>query len=164
MRDVMLSGREMLKWNDETAERWFNFLHENPAVLALPCDIAGVTTVAQMLQHIVAVEVRYAERLLGKEATPYEAVPYGTVDELVATHGRAHSLYEQMLNAPEFAWTEEIAMVTRTAGTITASRRKVFFHAQMHGIRHYAQLATLVRQHGFKPGWPMDLMMTRGMR
>ena len=66
MRDVMLSGREMLKWNDETAERWFNFLHENPAVLALPCDIAGVTTVAQMLQHIVAVEVRYAERLLGK--------------------------------------------------------------------------------------------------
>jgi uncharacterized damage-inducible protein DinB len=30
----------------------------------------------------------------------------------------------------------------------------------MHSIRHYAQLATLVRQHGFQPTWPMDYLFT----
>jgi len=34
----------------------------------------------------------------------------------------------------------------------------VLFHALLHGIRHYAQLATLVRQHGIKPEWPMDYL------
>jgi len=28
----------------------------------------------------------------------------------------------------------------------------------MHSIRHYAQLATLARQNGFKPDWPMDYL------
>jgi hypothetical protein len=28
----------------------------------------------------------------------------------------------------------------------------------LHGIRHYAQLATLVRQQGVKPDWQMDYL------
>ena len=43
-------------------------------------------------------------------------------------------------------------------GLARASRKTVFFHAMMHSIRHYAQLATLVRQHGFKTSFPMDYL------
>lgn len=164
MSDVSLTGAEVLQWVDETSTQWFKFLAENPAILALPCDIMNVKSVAELLQHIVAAELRYAQRLAGLEITSYEQIPYGSVEELAATHKQAHALYVQLLNTPRYAWDEEIDFVTRSAGTLRFSRRKMFFHAQLHGIRHYAQLATLVRQHGYKPGWQMDLMATKAMR
>jgi uncharacterized damage-inducible protein DinB len=34
----------------------------------------------------------------------------------------------------------------------------VVFHAMLHGVRHYAQLATLVRQNRVKPDWQMDYL------
>ena len=164
MSDTSLSGSEVLQWADETATKWFALMEEHPAILALPCDIMNVQSVAQLMQHIVAVELRYAERLTGQEVTPYEQVPYGSLAEITASHTKAHTLFAELLKKPDLDWEEEIEFVTRSMGTVMASRRKVFFHAQMHGIRHYAQLATLVRQHDIKPGWMMDLMATRALR
>ncbi len=39
-----------------------------------------------------------------------------------------------------------------------ATRRSELVHTLMHSIRHYARLATLVRQHGIQPDWAMDYM------
>ena len=39
-----------------------------------------------------------------------------------------------------------------------ATRRTILVHLAMHGIRHYAQLATIVRQQGVKPDWGMDYL------
>jgi uncharacterized damage-inducible protein DinB len=35
----------------------------------------------------------------------------------------------------------------------------MLFHTLLHGIRHYAQLATLARQYGIKPDWSMDYFL-----
>jgi uncharacterized damage-inducible protein DinB len=164
MSEVPLSGAEVLQWVDETSTQWFKFIAENPAILALPCDIMNVKSVAELLQHIIAVELRFAERLHGKEPSVYTDIPYGTVEEIAATHRRAAALFQELLDLPEYPWDEEVDFVTRSAGTFKASRRKLFFHAQLHGIRHYAQLATLVRQHGYKPGWQMDIMASPALR
>jgi uncharacterized damage-inducible protein DinB len=43
-------------------------------------------------------------------------------------------------------------------GKLVSTRKTVFIHAMMHSIRHYAQLATILRQHGIKPDWPMDYL------
>jgi uncharacterized damage-inducible protein DinB len=164
MSDVSLSGTEVLQWVDETSTQWFKFLADNPEALALPCDIMNVKSVAELMQHIVAVELRFAQRLAGEEVIPYEQIPYGSAEELASTHKKAHTLFTQLLQNPDYAWSEEIDFVTRSAGTFTCSRRKLFFHANLHGIRHYAQLATLVRQQGYKSGWFMDLMATKAIR
>jgi uncharacterized damage-inducible protein DinB len=164
MSDMSLSGVEVLQWVDETSTQWFKFLAENPAILALPCDIMNVKSVAELLQHIVAVELRFAQRLAGEEITLYEQIPYSSVEELASTHKKAHTLYVELLNTPDFAWDEETDFVTRSAGTFKCSRRKLFFHGNLHAIRHYAQLATLVRQHGYKPGWQMDIMASPALR
>jgi uncharacterized damage-inducible protein DinB len=37
-------------------------------------------------------------------------------------------------------------------------------HLTLHSMRHYAQLATLVRQQGFKTTWPMDYLFTAAER
>ena len=49
--------------------------------------------------------------------------------------------------------------MTITMGKLKAPRKTIMFlHALMHSIRHYAQLATLARQNGFKPDWAMDYL------
>jgi uncharacterized damage-inducible protein DinB len=63
----------------------------------------------------------------------------------------------------DYPWHEPLDFVTRSAGTFRASRRKIFFQAQTHSIRHYAQLATLVRQQGIKTGWVLDLLASPAM-
>jgi len=163
MSELSLSGAELLQWCDETAEHWFVLMEEHPAILALPCDIMNVQSVARLMQHIVAVPLRYAQQLEGSEPDSYDRIPCGNVAELRTTHMRARTMYEQMLQRG-VAWEEIVDVVTRSAGTFHMSRKKIFFHANLHTIRHFAQLATLVRQHGYKPGWEMDFLMTQAVR
>ena len=69
----------------------------------------------------------------------------------------------ELLAGDSVNWEEKLEFPTLSAGTQSATRKKILFHALLHGIRHYAQLATLVRQHGIKPDWSMDILMSEAM-
>lgn len=155
---VALTGEELLAWNNKTAEQWRTLLEAHKDLLTLPCDVAGVKCVGELMQHIVTAQLRYAERLNGITETPYDAIRYDTVAELFAGHAKGTALIRQILADPTCDWTEELEFTTRRSGTLRANRKTILVHALMHGIRHYAQLATLVRQHGVAPGWPMDYL------
>ena len=152
-----LSAEEMLAWNQRTAQTWRQLVDEHPEVLALPCDIFGVSSVGQLLHHVVAVETRYAQRLAGSPETPFDAIPYSNGAEIFAAHEAAMAIFRAEL-AKGGDWDRKFEFQTLTMGLARASRKTVFFHAMMHSIRHYAQLATLVRQHGFKTSFPMDYL------
>ncbi len=158
MNQPALTAEELLAWNDKTAEQWRKLLEAHNDLLALPCDIAGVKSVGELMQHIVAAQLRYAERLSGLPATAYEEIKYSTPAELFATHAQGMDLFRGLLADPAYDWNEEVEFVTRRAGSLVATRKTFFIHAMTHGIRHYAQLATLVRQHGVTPDWPMDYL------
>ena len=155
---LCLSGEELMAWNDVSARKWRDFVTEHPAVLSVESDIRDSKTIGQVLQHVVAVELRYAQRLAALPESEYSAVKYGSGDEILETHDQALGLLRPRLADPAFDWEQEIEFVTITAGKLRARRKTVFVHAMMHSVRHYAQLATLARQHGFKPGWPMDYL------
>jgi uncharacterized damage-inducible protein DinB len=158
MSELSLSGKEMLAWNEKTSDGWRQLISENPEVLAMSCDIMGVKTVGELLQHIVAVELRYAQRLAGEPESDYNDIPFHSAEAIFATHDRTLSLLQPLLADAAFNWSTEIEFQTITAGRIRASRRTILIHLLMHSIRHYAQLATLVRTHGFNPDWPMDFL------
>ena len=63
-----------------------------------------------------------------------------------------------LLDDPTFDWEEPLTFMTISAGKLKASRRDVRLHMLLHSMRHYAQLATLARSHGFEPDWPMDFL------
>lgn len=154
-----LTAEELIQWNDATAKGWRAVLDTHPEALALPCDVRETENVAGLLQHIVAAELRYAERLLGETVTEYADVPMDSVASLFATHDRAMEKYRALAMKPEYPWEEEIEFPTRSlAGKLVATRRAVFAHGLLHSIRHYAQLATLLRQHGIATGFPMDFL------
>jgi uncharacterized damage-inducible protein DinB len=162
MSDVTLSADELLAWSDTTAEHWKRLIEAHPEALQLPCDVAGVRTAGELLQHIVAAELRLAERLHGAATvTPPEEISYDSAEAIYRTHDRASSLFRQLLADKGYDWSEKLEFTARM-GKIAAPRKVILFHALLHGIRHYAQLATVMRQNGIKPDWPMDYLFMAG--
>ena len=158
MTEPALTAHDLVAWVEKTSTGWRSLLTRHPELLTIPCDIMGVQTVAQLLQHIVAVELRFAERIADLPATDYANIPYNSVETIYATHDHAFALLHQLL-ASDVDWDASIEFVTRAMGPARSTRKTVLFHLLVHGIRHYAQLSTLVRQHGVKPDWSMDYLM-----
>lgn len=157
MPEPVLTAEEMLAWNERTAQTWRQLVEEHPEVLHIPCDIYGVRTVGELLQHVVAVETRYAQRLAGTTETPYDSIPCGNAAELFGAHEAAlQGIRAEVDKGGD--WDAKLEFQTLTMGRGRATRKTLFFHALMHSIRHYAQLATLVRQHGYKAAFPLDYM------
>jgi uncharacterized damage-inducible protein DinB len=154
-----LTAEELIAWNDATAHRWHAFFSANPNALALPCDIHDANAVAHFLQHIVAAQLRHAQRLAGQPISDYAAIPGATPEEFLASHDRAIALFHAVLADPAIDWAGQMEFTTLTAGRRRSARRTLLFHAMLHGIRHYAQLATLVRQAGFSPNIPGDYLL-----
>jgi uncharacterized damage-inducible protein DinB len=153
---VAITGAELLEWVEQTSSGWEKLLSAHPEALSFPCDIRETKSVAELLQHIIAVELRYAERLNEIPQTPYESIPFDSVEAIYATHDRAVELLRPLLERDESYWGTVLEFKTRSAGTLRASRRTVLVHLLTHSIRHYAQLATLVRQHGVAHDLIMD--------
>jgi len=160
-----LSFTEMLEANERETAKWQNWFERQPAeLLDLPLDIALAGNVREFLLHIFAVELRYAERLTGSPVTEYEALPTGSVRDLFGIGERARELYREFLSRTTSA---DLAAVmefpTRTAGVLRASKRKMFAHAMLHGVRHWAQLATALREQGHGTDWGHDFLFSEVM-
>jgi len=152
-----LSGEELLAWNDTTFVRWMELVKRHPEILRLPCDVYGVGDINGLLHHIVAAELRYAQRLCGEAETAYEDIP-ASVAGMEAAHAGMLKRVRELFADAMFDWEQAVSFQTRSMGALRASRRTVLNHTLLHGIRHYAQMAMLVRQGGIAPGWPMDYL------
>ncbi|MFI5103648.1 MAG: DinB family protein [Terriglobales bacterium] len=156
-----LSFGELLDYCAEETQHWGDFFKKNPAALNLACDIAGTKNVREVVVHIVAVQVRYAERLLNQPVSEYDVFLPMSSDELfAAAHKSAEDLRSFAVAANDPDWDGIMSFPTRTGGTLTASRRKIFIHALLHGLRHWAQLATFLRQQGYKQDWQHDFIFS----
>jgi uncharacterized damage-inducible protein DinB len=147
--DNGLSFAQLLQYvNDETAG-WRAFFQSNPKALDVPVSIAGTKNMRDMLLHIFAVELRYAERLNDvPEVTPYERHTGKSPEELFGMGERARSMLASYLDkASDFDLV--LTFPTLTSGTLSASKRKIVIHMLLHGVRHWAQLATALREAGF---------------
>ncbi|HET7464629.1 MAG TPA: DinB family protein [Longimicrobium sp.] len=160
-----LSFRELMAYTDEETRRWEAWFRDaGPAALQVSMGEAKWSTVGGLIYHVFMVERRYAERLLGESVTPYADQPPAEVDELFAVHREGRSRLERYVaNARPEEWGEVITFETISAGTLSASKRKVVAHALMHGVRHWAQIATALRQAGHGEQWMHDVLMSSAL-
>jgi uncharacterized damage-inducible protein DinB len=165
MNEPGITLKELLAYNEQESEKWKRYFATNPTALDVHCDIYNSGNVRGLLRHIFAVELRHSQRLLGEEVTPYEAISPSSDDELFALHTTALENLRKFLSTAESGnLEEEIALQTVSAGTLNASRRKLFAHILLHSIRHWAQLTVLLRQNGFTTHWPKDLLFSYAIR
>jgi uncharacterized damage-inducible protein DinB len=155
-----LSFQELMAYTGEETDRWEAWLRaRDPAVLDVTLGEGRWGTVRELLFHTFLVERRYADRLLGDPVTPYEGVPHDTVDELFAIHRAARERMARYVAGVSTAaeWDEVLTFETLLYGPMYGSRRKIVAHALLHGVRHWAQVATALRQAGHEQ-WPHDLL------
>lgn len=162
---AQISFAELLAANEAETQKWRKWFDEQPtSVLDVPLNIALSKNVREFLLHIFAVELRYAERLMGLPVTYYETLPTGGVAELFAIGDRARAMYRNYLAE---ATDEDLFLVvefpTRTAGIFRASKRKIFLHAMLHGVRHWAQLTSALREAGHPTSWGKDFLYSNVM-
>jgi uncharacterized damage-inducible protein DinB len=157
---------ELLVWNREASGFWNDCLGKNPAVLGLPCGIGGAADVQQFVRHVWGAELRWSQRLAGLPVIDKDAVPSGPLEALFALHVQAQEIFRGLLSAPDESWEQpyvlDFAWVPQEARTM--SRRKIALHALIHSHRHWAQLATLVRNAGFSSGFKGDLIFSHAMQ
>lgn len=162
-----LTAEELLNYCNEENRHWHEWFKQNPGTLELPSDIAGTKNVREVVLHILAVELRYSERLLGKDpVTDFSELPTTSVDDLFSTAAASERRFREFLSSARddaAQWQKILTFPTRTGGVLSASRRKIFAHALLHSVRHWGQLATYLRQQGHKQDWPHDLIFSKVM-
>jgi uncharacterized damage-inducible protein DinB len=159
-----LSPEELLGFCSEEHQRWRRWFQNNPQALDFPTDIARTTKVRELVLHIALVELRYSERMLNKEVTPYEGISTDDVDRLFDIAKEAEENFRAFCKtAADSDWNQVLTFPTRSAGALTASKRKMFVHSLLHGMRHWAQLSTLLRQRGLTQDWQHDFLMSTVM-
>jgi uncharacterized damage-inducible protein DinB len=150
---------ELLADNEASTAKWQTWFEAHPQALEVLCDVAGSKTVRELVHHIFTVELRHAQRLLGETPTVHDGDPDTSLEALFALHEKAAAKLQRFLAHTSEAHAAEVLQFTLLSGRqVSASRRKVFAHIMVHGIRHWAQISTLLRQNGLHVGWHADLL------
>lgn len=156
-----LSFKALLEWTSTEHHRWHEWFAEHPEAWALAFATERMATVGGVVLHIFAVELRYTQRLLGERVTGWEEFTQSTVDEVFELGENTRAQLVQFLDA---ATDEDLDKVltfqTLTAGTVTANKHKIASNIFLHDIRHWAQVATVLRQNGYVDQWPHDLLLS----
>jgi len=162
MTTPVLTIRELLDYTAAETRRWQRWLAAQPAeVLDLPIGAGPTATARRLIHHTIVVERRYTDRLRGEPVTTYESVPSDSLDALFATFDDTRVRLDAWLaSANDADLAQILEFQTLSAGTLTGSARKVLVHLLLHGVRHWAQLATALRQQGHATDWPHDILMS----
>ena len=164
MSDAALTFRELLDYTAEETARWAEYCTAHPEALDFPFAEGRLATVRGAIHHIFAVERRYADRLLGDPPSSYDLIPTASADALFAAGREARARLERYVAAATGAdLARAYTFETMSAGMQTASARKIVAHALMHGVRTWAQLATVVRQQGIPTGGRHDLLLSHAL-
>jgi len=159
---LTIAVEKLIAWNDDTARKFRDFVCLNPVVFSLPSDIRSDGTVAGTLQHVVYFELRFANLIAGFAKKPLEEIPKDSIDAIYETHAHATTIIRQLLSDATFDWSQEMVFEVPNLGPVNATRESFLIHLLMHSVRHYAQLATVVRQAGYPLTWRMDYLFSEG--
>lgn len=161
-----ISLAELLHWERAEIDKWDEYFRKRPEALDFPFAPedgpgARMSTVRGVVHHIVAVERRYADRLAGAEVTPYDGVPAEPHERLFdAARDANRRMSNWVATASHEDVTRMLEFQTISAGVLRGSARKVAAHAVLHGVRTWAQVATVLRLRGAPSGWQHDLIMS----
>jgi uncharacterized damage-inducible protein DinB len=150
----MIDYDDLLEYTDWQRDHWHAWLaREGARALAVEIGPHGdgrFRTIGEVVRHIFSAETRYVERIMGRPLSDTSLVPADDSDALfrfgresrAALRRAVSSLSSDQLDAPQ---EYVIVDVTRRL-----TPRKVLVHVVLHEIRHWAQIATLLRLQGMK--------------
>jgi len=157
-----LTLKELLTYSEEEQDRWQNwFASHGDEPLRFPLSGDRMPSLGSMIQHALGTELWFAEHLGGAAITEWWTEPAGAAASLFELGTAAKRKLRQLIeHVPPEEWGR---MVELQGGgrSFRVSVRKAVGNALVHEIRHWAQVAIIVRQHGLAPPGDHDLILSR---
>lgn len=158
-----ISFADLLRYEESEAMKWRGWLE------AQPSDVLDVTfgnaakrmgTVREMIWHIFITEWVYACVLNGQPYDGWDRFKRDSVAELFAIGDEARAgLRRYLANANEVDMAIPVTL-SADGFSVTGSARKFLTHTFVHSLRHWAQVATVLRQQGHETSWPHDFVLS----
>jgi len=140
-------------WERAQWERWFRADDRDALAVGMgPHANSQIGTVGELVRHIFAAEQRYVARIQSLPLSDGSGVAAHDIDALFAFGRRTR---EQMLDLvrdlPRERWETpmELQFGPRKAALLPAT---MVVQSLTHEVRHWAQIATLLRMDGYKVG------------
>lgn len=110
------------------------------------------SSLGELVRHIFSAEKRYAERVLRLPLTDTSLIPADDVEALFRFGGESRrALRELLATFPEAEWATQREMQVGN-DTLAVTAGAMIIQAITHELRHWAQIATLLRLAGYRPG------------
>jgi uncharacterized damage-inducible protein DinB len=148
------------EWDRGQWESWFRA--QGPEVFALGVGENAdgrIQSIGELVRHIFSAEQRYVDRIRELPISDTSSVPPNDVDALFAFgRGTREHLRQLVIEFPADRWDipREIQIGSNTR---VVTPRTMLAQSVTHEIRHWAQIATLLRLAGRKTG-PHDFLIS----
>lgn len=154
----------LLRYNELETGRWHEWFRNAPSsVLEIPAGDPAVwmENIRGLLFHIFVVEWVYAKTLLGESWDGWEALDRESLEGLFGIATEAQRMLRDFAeSATSSQLTRQYSITAKNGQTVAGSGRKFLAHIVLHSTRHWAQVATLLRQAGHKTDWQHDFVMS----
>ena len=154
---------DLLDYTEWEREKWHNLIRrEGEQVLKISLGANGdgrFQQIGDWVRHIFSAEKRYTDRLSDKPLTDTAALPIDNMEELFQFARQSRKELRQWLETlSETAWNTPVQFKLMNS-VITASPKKIVTHILVHEMRHWAQIATLLRLQGVRDDFH-DLLLS----
>ncbi len=151
---VQLNVNDLVAYSDWERQLWEAWFQQQGAdvlrVSTGPNGDGRFNIVGEVVRHIFSAEKRYVERLSDRSLTDTASIPTDDVDALFRfSRESRNDLREFLATFPDAQW-DVPRDFTILKSSLRATPRKIVIHILMHEIRHWAQIATLLRLQGLK--------------
>ena len=163
---LSLSIDELMAYTTGERSKWEQwFLAHPPAALDAPVQREGdFNDVWRLMHHIFLVEKRHTQRL--KQESPLMeqiGVARHNVPALFAFGRTVRDELNGYIHSAGDADLRRILELSYRNQSVRFTARKLAFHIFFHEIRHWAQIATAMRNAGFAPPGYHDLLFSEAM-
>ena len=160
---LAMSIDELIGYTDGERAKWEQWFQTRlPAACDVPLQREGnFNDVWQLMEHIFVVEKRHTQRL--KQESPLTertGAARGNVAALFVVGRAARQELTRFIGSASQADLARIVELRYQDQDYTFTARKLIFHMQFHEVRHWAQIATAVRNAGYPPPGYHDLLFS----
>jgi uncharacterized damage-inducible protein DinB len=160
---VGISFADLLRYNESEAFKWRAWLEAQPLELldvAFGNPAQRMGNVREMIWHIFVTEWVYACVLNGEPFDGWDQFTRDSIADVFAIGEQARAGLRKYLTTATEAGAASPVTLSARGFTVSGSARKFLTHAFVHSLRHWAQLATVLRQHGHASDWPHDFVLS----
>src|SRR5579864_3528349 len=149
---VHLSLSDLIDYTDWERQKWHDRLRQQGnEVLTTSVGPNGdgrFTTVGDLVRHIFSAEKRYIERLMGRPLTDTGSVPADNLEALFQFGDESRQELKDFVEAfPIEQWDVPFEFKLMNS-VLRVTPKKIIVHVLVHEMRHWAQIATLLRLNG----------------